>query len=402
MNPADLSARSFRAYSPQARSLAQSHLDLLRRLPPALLPLFLDRIMRFDEQFPPEQQSLQRELRYLSSLAPRDLNPLIAAFAAVRVDNLEAIDWVAHPAVFSRQLSAFLWSTAQMDRFRDAAEAWAAHLRAALPDPSPPLPRLCLVIVGQGATTNSASLFRKLRPHGVCFTSLDPQDGLAQILALLDARTAAHPLPYAHWYIDGGTPSPLRSPGVSCVSWSALAPARKLLAARMAAFVNSGTGGPESLLAAMAQLQPKDLGLAASGAATPLDGLRLKVFTEGSGTQIFSTTFVQWSAREVLRRAQPVTLVVRFAPRQRNRPMNELLADDSPAAVLDPQGSLIDADIGAYYTWLDLQRLSGASQSVFVAWFEDRGEALVIAPTMPAGTQSASAFNLNRLLRLVV
>ena len=34
----------------------------------------------------------------------------------------------------------------------------------------------------------------------------------------------------------------------------------------------------------------------------------VSLLTEGSGTQIFSTSFAQWAAREALRRAQPLTL----------------------------------------------------------------------------------------------
>ena len=109
----------------------------------------------------------------------------------------------------------------------------------------------------------------------------------------------------------------------------------------------------------------------------------MKLLTEGSGTQIFSTTFAQWTAREALRRAQPLTLLVRFAPRQRQKPMNELLTESSDRPELDPVGSLIDADMGAYYNWINQQRLPGADQSSFLAWFENHGEALAIGPSMP-------------------
>lgn len=68
----------------------------------------------------------------------------------------------------------------------------------------------------------------------------------------------------------------------------------------------------------MARLHPSDLGLhAGTGAKSQdevLERFELRLLTEGSGTQIFSTVFAQWTAREVLRRAQPLTLLVRFAP----------------------------------------------------------------------------------------
>jgi hypothetical protein len=129
-----------------------------------------------------------------------------------------------------------------------------------------------------------------------------------------------------------------------------------------------------------------------------LNHFRVSIFTEGSGTQIFSTTFVQWASREVLRRAQPLTLLARFAPRQRERPMNELLSGRQPGGELDPEGSLVDADMGAYYTWLNLQRLPGAQQSSFLAWFEDHQVAVAVGPSLPRGTESNSPTDLQGLL----
>jgi hypothetical protein len=130
-----------------------------------------------------------------------------------------------------------------------------------------------------------------------------------------------------------------------------------------------------------------------------LDRFRVKLLTEGSGTQIFSTTFAQWAAREALRRAQPLTLLVRFAPRQRQKPMNEMLSVGTDSgAELDPLGSLVDADMGAYYNWLNQQRLTGAEHSSFLVWFENHGEAVAIGPSMPRGTESTSPTDLQKLI----
>jgi hypothetical protein len=149
----------------------------------------------------------------------------------------------------------------------------------------------------------------------------------------------------------------------------------------------------------MARLTPADLGLDKTGDEV-LERFQVKLFTEGSGTQIFSTTFVQWTAREILRRAQALTLFVRFAPRQRQRPMNELMSGSDSNTELDFAGSLIDADMGAYYHWINQQRLPGSEQSSFLVWFEGHGEALAIAPSLPRGTESNSILNLGELLSL--
>src|SRR6266496_1827858 len=114
-----------------------------------------------------------------------------------------------------------------------------------------------------------------------------------------------------------------------------------------------------------------------------LQRFQLKLLAEGSGTQLFSTTFAQWTAREVLRRAQPLTLLVRFAPRQRQRPMNELLSGTGSNVEVDPTGSLVDADMAAYYQWINQRRLPGSEQSSFLVWFEGHSQALAIAPSLP-------------------
>ena len=105
-------------------------------------------------------------------------------------------------------------------------------------------------------------------------------------------------------------------------------------------------------------------------------------------------------AREVLRRAQALTLFVRFAPRQRQRPMNELLSGSGSNLELDPVGSLIDADMAAYYQWINQQRLPRSEQSSFLVWFEGHNQALAISPSLPRGTESSSTIDLGQLLSL--
>jgi hypothetical protein len=90
--------------------------------------------------------------------------------------------------------------------------------------------------------------------------------------------------------------------------------------------------------------------------------------------------------------------MIRFSPRQMERPMNEMLAATKETVRYDPAGSLVDADMGAYYTWINLMRLSGADSSLFVAWFEDQQEAMVIAPTMAKGVVSTTACDLSQIL----
>lgn len=78
--------------------------------------------------------------------------------------------------------------------------------------------------------------------------------------------------------------------------------------------------------------------------------------------------------------------------------MNELLSANLTQPELDFTGSLIDADMGAYYNWINQQRLPGAEQSSFIVWFEGHNQALAIGPGTPRGTESKSPADLRQLL----
>ena len=397
MVPADLKSESFHGYAPEAQKLAVEYLGALRRLPLAFLSGLLREIIDYDFRFPAERKTIERELSNLNSLSAAQTKDWFEGFAEVQLSSkLEQFDWVNAPAQFLEQLSAHLWTTHQLDRFRAAALAYAERLREAVPPEAPVVPRLGIAVIGAGADAAPEPLFRKLRSHGAYFTNVQPENGMSDLLEAITARANAHPLPYGHWYIDGGQELPHPS-GITFVSYQGLEPARTALLRRIQQETKKAGMGPEALRTIMAQMQPVDLGMSASEDPV-LDRFKTKVLTEGSGTQIFSTSFAQWTAREAWRRAQPVTVLVRFAPRQRQKPMNELLLPNSQSPELDPVGSLMDADMGAYYNWLNQQRLSGSTQSMFIAWFENHNEAVAISPLLPRGTESSAAAKLPQLL----
>jgi len=401
MLPRDLKPEDFKDYPPEARALAVEHIVALRELPLSFLPSLLREVIEYDFKFPVERAAIEKELANLSALSPRDLGEWFRAFTEIRLtQKLERFDWVNDPAQFVEQLAAHLWSTHQQDAFRSAAIAYAERLRAVAPPQPPALPRLGIAVIGQGVSAYDKPLFRKLRPHGAYFTRVDPESALPQLLQIAADRAKAHSAPYAHWYIDGGAAAD-HDASLTCVSYAALAPVRAALYRKLEKEIDRPGMGPEALRTTLARMRPADLGLGAGrDSEAVLDRFQLKVLTEGSGTQIFSTIFAQWAAREALRRAQPLTLLVRFAPRQRQRPMNELLSGKADSGESDPLGSLVDADMGAYYNWINQQRLPGAEQSSFIAWFEGHGEALAIGPSLPRGTMSNGPCEMKQLLSL--
>lgn len=401
MQPAQLKPEDFDRYPPEARRLVLAHLDAIRQLPLSFVPNLLREAIDYDFKFPAEQKAIQNELSVISALSPGEREAWFGGFAQIKLSPaLGRVDWVNQPARFGEDESAYLWTTHQQDAFSAVATAYGARLLAAAPSVDPPVRRLGIAIIGQGVGRYGEPLFRDLRKHGTYFSNLNPQNGLELLLAAVGERAKAHPMPYAHWYVDGGEAAE-HVPRLTCVSYNALGQARAALLKNMQAEIRRPGMGPEELRTHLAELKPSDLGMDKSGDPV-LARFQLKVLTEGSGTQIFSTTFAQWAAREALRQAQPLTLLVRFAPRQRQRPMSELLSDSAVIPELDYIGSLIDGDMGAYYHWINQQRLPGASQSAFLAWFEDHQQAVVVSPTLPRGVESTSAIDLGKLLDLAL
>lgn len=402
MRPSELSLKSFASYPPHARSLAIQNLALLQRLPLAFDAVLLREVSGYDWRFPAERRMLDDQFAYLNKLSAAQQDAILYGFSTINLSPaLVAMDWVSDPQAFLDALTAHLWSTHQIGNFRDAASHFVDAWRNAIPEPAPSIPRLSIVFLDDQLANPSYRLFRKLRPHGVTFSAVDPTDAWPAVLAVASNRATKSPIDYGHWYIDGDSPDPSADSHLTQVSWEEIDIIRQGVLARMRKVVSSGHGGPEEARTLLAETTSRDLGLTGAQMDEVLTRFQVSVLTEGSGTQIFSTTFVQWTGREALRRAQPCTLVLRYTPRLRQKSMNELISGTSDKNEVDGAGSLIDADMGAYYTWIDQQRLAGADQSSFVAWSQAHKQAIVIGPGMAKGTESSNVPTMRKVLSYV-
>src|SRR5271163_4651319 len=205
MRPVELKPEQFSGYPPEARKLVTENLAALQRLPLSFLPSLLREVIEYDFKFLAERKALEKELANLKSLSAEQTKECFQEFAQIRLSlALEQFDWINAPAQFVEQLSAYLWTTDQLNAFRTAALAYAERLRAAVPPEPPAVPRLGITVIGQGVSTPEEPLFRKLRPHGVYYSRVQPENGLKQILEVVAARAKAHPIAQSHWYIDGG------------------------------------------------------------------------------------------------------------------------------------------------------------------------------------------------------
>jgi len=398
MNPRTLTPDHFKTYAPEAKRVACDHLDLLRDLPLVLDAALLREVIDYDTRFPRERATIDARLAFLAGLSSGERRRLTKGFADLTISAaLVAEDWVRFPQQFEEDLSAHLWASKQQDAFRAAAMEFADETRKATPPTPPAVPRWVVVVIGPQLRKDGYSLFRKLRPQGVFYPQVDGAGGMDAILAQLAARASATRLPYGHWYVDGGGPDLDIPASVNRCSWQGSTSLRNEVLKKVETVIGSGNGGPEMLRSIMANwaLEPRN----AETGDILADQLVMSIYGSGSGTQIFSTTFVQWSARELLRRAEPVSLVARFGPRQRQRGMNEMFSQGASEPAPDFAGSLVDADFAAFYTWINLTRLTNHESARFIAWSEAHGQAIAIGPDCPRGTEAPNRTALAQLLQ---
>jgi hypothetical protein len=397
-----IDAPQFDTYPPEARRVAIAHLPLLRTLPSAFIPLLLQQIEEYDWRFPAERREITGQLAYLEALAPEQRRAALAGFSRLRLPpHWTGRQVTSAPGEYAEELSSYLWATHQMDAFREASSAYMASYRATASDRELAPHRLGIAVIGQGVEQNSYPLFRKLGRHGTYFNNVEPANGLRILLDAVVSRSMARQDAFAHWYVEGGLPDQraTAAPPLLVVSYERLGPARRALLAKLDQQIRAGIAGPEPLLRVLHKLRPEELGLPGEADQSVLSHFVASLLIAGAGTQIFSTTFVQWTVRELWRRAQPLTILARFTSRQRERPMNELLAGEPSTPQLDPMGSLIDADMGAFYMWLNQQRLPGAKKSSFLVWFEGHNQALVVSPGLPANTASKQSVDMHWLVK---
>src|ERR1700730_17187405 len=120
MLPSDLKAEQFVGYPPKARKLVVAHLGTLQQLPLGFVPSLLREVIDYDFKFPAERVSIDQELATLSSLTPPQLKERFHQFSQISLSlKLENFDWINQPAQFVEQLSAYLWTTHQLDAFRE-------------------------------------------------------------------------------------------------------------------------------------------------------------------------------------------------------------------------------------------------------------------------------------------
>lgn len=394
MTPAQLTPASFVSYSAPARAFAIEHLVLLQRLPLAVCPSFLQQIQNLHTSFPAEQEALRWQCTALQALPAEKYKQLTAPLSTLALTPaLQSMDWVNDPAAFITELTAHLWSSGQLNLFRAAATS----LFAAVPPRETTTHRTVFVVLGKDATIDPRKALRKLARNGITLTALKHETAWLDIRSTLQQR--ATDAPYASWYIDGGPPLPELTTSLLhaiAISYPGLSPLRERVLQRMQSTITSGSGGAEAMRTNLTSTSQQDVAAADITPDPILQRFYTELFTQSSGPQIFSTSFVQWTGRELARRAQPQTLLLRYTPRQAYHDLNELVTTTTPT--LDAQGAFRDAEMGAYYNWIEMDRITTKGKLTFVAWIEDHPFAVILSPNAPTATTAATPMPLSEAL----
>jgi hypothetical protein len=399
MTSADLRVASFAAYPEESRALAVQYLPVLRRLPMAVCPSFLQEIRGLPTSFPVERALLQARLEALAAMPAAKLQTVTTLLRDIRLPAaLFGRDWVNEPAAFITEMTQYLWSSAQIDRFRQGT----LQLFSLLPDSTGTSRRLVIVVLGKGVAETQQSSFGKLRHQGILLQQMNEPDLPAVLLSLLATQAATDPEPYAHWYVDGGKPWPMpnAASGITATSYAALQPVRLRVLQHMQTTLFDSDAGVEDMQHRLTALSSQALRADELTSDAVLQRFYTELFTQSSGPQVFSTSFVQWTARELMRRAQPRSMLLRYQPRQQHRTLNDMVTKVEAETSLDPEGSLRDAEMGAYYTWLETGRIASAKDIVFLVWQEGTQRLLVVGAFAPAGTETNTPMRLHEALKL--
>jgi hypothetical protein len=230
----------------------------------------------------------------------------------------------------------------------------------------------------EGATA-SAPFLRALfaaGPSGILFpSSLGPGDAW-----ILEAGDSLHALCEA------------QTTGATGLSYARLRTYRETLARSLYKKVLEGVSGPQELAAYV-----RELDLAPPEGALLHSDLVVRAFVRdvllgGNGTLLVNNTFVEWSAVQALKRAQPRLLVARFGVRDKMKPFSSLLLFSSPRptdqvpSLEDPLGSFVDVEQLSYYVWLSAEKSAAyRGKTLYLLLAEGVDEMLAIRPDAPVG-----------------
>jgi hypothetical protein len=263
--------------------------------------------------------------------------------------------------------------------------------------------RVVVILYGQGIAIQRDKLWARLRAVGTRVPlRLDGVTAPEPFLRALFAAGSTGSLfsssglaPGDAWIVEAGESLHAmceeRRACATGLSYARLRSHREALARSLYKRVLGGVSGPQELAAYVRGLDiaPPEGALLHSDAV--VRAFVRDVLLGGNGTLLVSNTFVEWSAVQALKRAQPRLLVARFGVRDKMKPFSSLLLFSSPRPtdqvpiLEDPFGSFVDVEQLSYYVWLNAEKSAAyRGKTLYLLLAEGVDEMLAIRPNAPA------------------
>ena len=385
-----------------AASLLRQHRELLARLPVTLRAFIGIEAEKWPTFFAPEKA-------YLTALLESLTGPQ-AAFVLAGVTRLEAESGCrdvreSDPHRLQDATQLLLRRQGLLPRWRHEIEQVFQALQPGIdqrlyPEGAPR--RLVVILYGEGIALQRDKLWARLRGLGTR-VPLRLQGATASA-PFLRALFAAGPNilfasglgPGDAWIVEAGDAlhalCETQTTGATGLSYARLRTYRETLARSLYKRVLEGVSGPQELAAYV-----RELDLAPPEGALLHSDLVVRAFVRdvllgGNGTLLVNNTFVEWSAVQALKRAQPRLLVARFGVRDKMKPFSSLLLFSSPRptdqvpSLEDPLGSFVDVEQLSYYVWLSAEKSAAyRGRTLYLLLAEGVDEMLAIRPDRPAG-----------------
>lgn len=412
-----------------AKALAQQHAELLGRLPATVQAFVFVELEKWPTLFGPEQRYHRALLEHLSRLPRADRQRAVDGIA--RVETEAGCDKIARsdPGRFQDEAQALLRKRRLVTAWRQEVDGLFQQVDPAIEAqlyPAHAPRRLVIQIYGTGIAIQPDKLWSRFKGIGVRVPlNLERTSGSEAFLRTLfggrdragadpgffaAVRDSAGLDPLDAWLIeshealhglwDEGTAA---QRSVTGLSYDRLRTYRSELTRALFSKIQSGVESPQAFAAYARSLrlvpQPGVLG----NASPLLQAFVRDTLLTGNGTLIVNNTFVEWTAAQALRRAQPRILVTRFGVRDKFKPFSSLLLFSQPRpsdqmpTLQDPVGSFIDVEQLSYYVWLNAEKSAAYRKKTLYLFLAEGVEQMLAvrsdAPAAPKGTPPAASLS---------
>ena len=402
----------------EAAKLARQHEAVLERLPATVHAFILIELQKWSTLFGPEQRYQRALLEQLARPSTSELQQAVAGI--VRVETESGCNRIARgdPGRFQDDAQALLRKRRLLPAWRKEIDAFFQHVSPAIEAqlyPADAPRRLIMQLYGTGISIQADTLWSRFKGTGirVPLTLEDTRRSAAFLHALAPAFlavTASERLPPLDAWIIEAHASLLESfqdgtsaNSLTALSYDRLRAYRDDLTRALYAKIQSGVESPQAFAAFARSLRIEPGADVLPHSTSLLQPFVRDVFLTGNGTLFVNNTFVEWTAVQALRRAQPRLLVTRYGVRDRLKPFSSLLLFSQPRAsdqiplIEDPVGSFVDVEQLSYYVWLNAEKSAAyRGKTLYLFLAEGFDQMLAIrsdAPGAPAAELPAASLS---------